>query len=119
MYLIFFDGECALCNRSVRFVLAKDKKKRFYFAPLGGETAKQMGITEMESLVLCYNEKVLTKGKAVLRINWLLGGKYRLWGWLSYLPSEPFDFLYRFVARFRYSFPIKKVDPDFEGRLKP
>lgn len=34
--VIFFDGVCNLCNRSVQFVIKHDKKQQFLFAPLQG-----------------------------------------------------------------------------------
>ncbi|HEY3227320.1 MAG TPA: DCC1-like thiol-disulfide oxidoreductase family protein, partial [Planctomycetota bacterium] len=39
-HLILYDGVCALCNALVRFVLPRDRKDRFRFAPLQGETAR-------------------------------------------------------------------------------
>ena len=119
MYLVFFDEPCPLCNRAVRFILKKDHKKRFYFAPLGGKTAEQKQVSETNCLVLLHDEKKVTQGKAVLRICWLLGGKYRFWGWLSYLPSEPFDFIYRFIARFRRRICKTSTEFSFEGRFLP
>ena len=38
--ILFFDGDCGLCNRTVRFLIQKDRHKRIYFAPLQGVTAK-------------------------------------------------------------------------------
>ncbi|MFM7487889.1 MAG: thiol-disulfide oxidoreductase DCC family protein, partial [Cytophagales bacterium] len=32
--VIFFDGVCNLCNQSVLFVIKRDKKAKFNFAPL-------------------------------------------------------------------------------------
>lgn len=117
MYLVFFDEPCPLCNRAVRFILKHDTKKHFYFAPLGGQTAKKKQVDETNTLVLLHDEKKVTQGKAVLRICWLLGGKYRLLGWLSYLPSEPFDFIYRFIAKFRSRICKISTEFSFEGRL--
>lgn len=119
MYLVFFDDVCPVCNKAVRFILKRDRKKKFYFAPLGGETAKERQVTETNCLVLLYDDRRLKEGKAALRIFWLLKGKYRLIGWLSYLPSEPFDFLYRFFARFRYRVCKTSQEFSFEGRLLP
>jgi len=38
--ILFFDGDCGLCNRSVRFLIRKDKRKHLYFAPLQGVAAQ-------------------------------------------------------------------------------
>ena len=40
-------------------------------------------------------------GKAVFRIGWLLGGRWRLMGWISFLPAFLYDWAYRLVAHNR------------------
>lgn len=44
MNIVFFDGECALCNRVVRWLVAHEKKDgpQMYFATLQGETAAEL-----------------------------------------------------------------------------
>ena len=121
MHVIFYDGECPLCHRAVRFVLAADRKKQFYFAPLKGETAKKelselrLENPDLDTLVLLQNyqsgdKKIEIEGRGALRILWLLGGKYALVGWLSFLPSVLFDAVYRLIARYRFHLFSTKVD---------
>ena len=38
--ILFFDGECGLCNGVVRFLIKLDKNRHLYFAPLQGVTAQ-------------------------------------------------------------------------------
>src|SRR5260221_9902663 len=38
--ILFFDGVCGLCNRTVDFVLREDRDRKFLFASLQGETFK-------------------------------------------------------------------------------
>jgi len=40
-HLILYDGVCGLCNGLVRFVLPRDRKDRFRFAPLQGDLARE------------------------------------------------------------------------------
>jgi len=40
-HLILYDGVCGLCNGLVRFVIPRDRRERFRFAPLQGETARR------------------------------------------------------------------------------
>ena len=112
-HLIFYDGNCPLCNLTVRFLLRVDKKESFLFAPLEGETAaaelkEHPHLTQdLDTLVLLEHystpqQQLLYRGKAALRIAWYLGGVWRLLGWLSFLPSFPFDLIYRIIARNRY-----------------
>jgi len=37
--IIFFDGDCALCNRIVQFILNHEKNQQLYFSPLNSEFA--------------------------------------------------------------------------------
>jgi predicted DCC family thiol-disulfide oxidoreductase YuxK len=36
--VVFYDGECGLCQRAVRLLVRLDRQARLRFAPLGGET---------------------------------------------------------------------------------
>jgi predicted DCC family thiol-disulfide oxidoreductase YuxK len=38
--IVFFDGYCNLCNRSVAFIIERDRGERFRFASLDSPTAK-------------------------------------------------------------------------------
>ncbi|NGX54495.1 MAG: hypothetical protein KR126chlam2_00106 [Chlamydiae bacterium] len=121
--IIFYDGECPLCNRAVRFVLQADHKALFKFAPLGGETAaaklKNLEVKKSTLVLLQSNGKILTEGKAVLRMMWLLGGFYSFFGWLSFQPSLPFDLAYRFIAKRRYTYFHTCQKLDHKDRFLP
>ena len=47
--ILFFDGECGLCQRSVWLLARIDFKKRLYFAPLQGITAQRFVTTEIRA----------------------------------------------------------------------
>jgi predicted DCC family thiol-disulfide oxidoreductase YuxK len=128
-HIIFFDGHCLLCHRAVRYILFYDKRKKFLFAPLDGQTAKTAlkSPVQQDSLILLENygeerSKVYIEGKAVLRICWLLGGGHLIWGWMVFLPSFAFDWIYRYMAKRRYQwFPPTNLPSEetFEHRLLP
>ncbi len=40
--IVFYDGGCGLCSRTVRVLMARDRGRAFRFAPLGGETCAAM-----------------------------------------------------------------------------
>lgn len=42
--VLFFDGECGFCTRSVRWVYRLDRKGAVEFAPLQGELSKRLGL---------------------------------------------------------------------------
>ena len=112
-HLVFYDGNCGLCDRIVQFIFQQDKKQLFVFAPLKGETAARYlknldpEIRFSDSLILIENyhspyPRVTILGKGALRIAWLLGWPWILLGWLSFLPACLFDWAYRLVAANRH-----------------
>ncbi len=113
-HVIFFDGECAVCNRLVKCILQRDKKEIFLFAPLQGITAKKAGKIATkkwnnDTLVLLENyqtpqEKTLTHSQAAFRICYHLGGGWAILGILSFMPSFVFDWGYSLFAKNRKSF---------------
>jgi len=111
-HVVFYDGVCALCNGAVRFVIARDRNRRFRFASLQSEVAASLlapaGIRagELAALVLLVDrggaETVLQGPRAVLRIVDELGGGWRLLRPLGWLPSFVLEAIYGLVARTRY-----------------
>ena len=109
--VILFDGYCRLCDASVGFILRRDRKGRFRFAPLQSAAAKELlapvngpqegGSAETDSVVLIEGGRSYVKSAAVLRIVRRLGG---LWPvlWLAVaIPRPVRDALYDWVARNR------------------
>ena len=41
-HVVFYDGVCGLCDRTVRFLLRRDRRDRLRFAPLQGEVARKL-----------------------------------------------------------------------------
>lgn len=113
-HLVFYDGECGFCDHIVQFIMKQDKNELFDFAPLQGQTAAQMlkhlppEIINNDSLILIENYKTdpqyYVLGKGALRICWLLGGVWAVFGILSFLPSFLYDWGYRLVAKNRKKF---------------
>jgi len=105
--IIYFDGVCGLCNRSVDFVLHQDRRQQFVFAPLQGETAGQrLGIVTGETLftmVLEDETGVYRQSDAVWRVLVRLGGRWRGLGIaLRLIPRCVRNWGYRFISRHRY-----------------
>lgn len=106
MKIIFFDASCALCQRSVHFILHIDRAHRFRFAPLKGETADQYlneALKSSNSLVLVEGKKFWVRGKAVCRILWQIGGWWKIFGAFSFVPFG-IDLVYRIIAHHRHRF---------------
>ena len=107
--IVFYDGVCGLCDRTVQFVLKRDQARRIFFAPLQGETAKQRPDlpADLRSIVFITNfgtaqERVYFRSDAVLRILDLLSGIWRVVSWLRIIPRSLRDAIYDAVARRRY-----------------
>jgi len=116
--MIFFDDTCPLCWRSVNRVLAWDRKKRFRFVPLRDELCKALlkerwkELKSANTLVLVENflakqPAIWIRARAVLRIFWLLGGKWKLLGWAAFIPFG-IDPIYSFIAKRRHRLSRQK-----------
>jgi predicted DCC family thiol-disulfide oxidoreductase YuxK len=123
-WVLFYDGDCAFCSSSVRRVFRLDKRARIFFAPLQGETAREMGFShhaaaEGGTMVLLRESdgKVFMFSDAWIELARALGGWWRLLAVTRYIPRCLRDGLYRWVARNRYRF-MGKTDtcslPDSE-----
>jgi predicted DCC family thiol-disulfide oxidoreductase YuxK len=122
-HIVFFDHECPFCHRAVRHIIAIDRESRFRFAPLTGQTASkiligpQASLREAQSLVLAEHylstqRDFFIQSRAILRIYWLIGGKWKWLGLLSFLPSWPGDLFYRWFAAHRHQLKLKlPTDP--------
>lgn len=105
--IIFFDGVCNLCNRSVQIVLRNDKQKIYRFAALQSEFAQQFFaahqfVRKTDSIVLFDNGRFYTESTAGLRVAVRLRFPYPLFGALFIFPAFLRDPVYRWIARNRY-----------------
>jgi predicted DCC family thiol-disulfide oxidoreductase YuxK len=108
-HIVFFDGVCGLCDRTVRFLLRHDRHDRLRFAPLQGETARRMlpplgGRPEaLDTIyVVTSDGRLLQRSRAVLFATVALGGAWALLGVLRIVPRPLADLVYRLVASVRY-----------------
>jgi predicted DCC family thiol-disulfide oxidoreductase YuxK len=102
--LVFFDAPCGLCQRGVRFILARDRRARFRFAPLGGATFTQRVATALpDSMAVLTGNRILTRSDAVLHILRRLGGIWALLAAAAAPVPRPWrDACYDAVARARH-----------------
>ncbi|HAW52083.1 MAG TPA: thiol-disulfide oxidoreductase [Flavobacteriales bacterium] len=104
--IVFFDGLCGLCNKTVDFLIRIDRKDKLVFAPLQGETAKkhlsESQIKDPDTIVFSQNGRLLIKSTAVIRILIEVGGMWSLFSIFRIFPKFVRDGLYDFVARSRF-----------------
>lgn len=114
--LIFFDGNCNLCNYSVNFILKRESASYFKFSSLNSNFSKEFfkdknfDFQQLNAIILYENGQFYTKSEAVLRIIKKLKFPYRLLYYFKYIPTTFRDFLYDIIAQKRYQwFGKKKV----------
>lgn len=106
--IILFDGVCNLCNSSVVFVIKRDKKNVFKFAPLQSEIGEQLvashGIdtSKTDSIILVEENRHYIKSTAGLRIARHLSGGWPLLYAFMIVPNFIRNWVYDFIARNRY-----------------
>lgn len=106
--VIVFDGECAMCNGWVRFLLRHDREARYRFAAMQGRTGAALLVEhgldprDPSSFLLIDRDGAHVETDAIARVLAGLGG-----GWpvlaaiMRAVPRAARDRLYRWVARNR------------------
>lgn len=107
--ILFYDGECVLCNRSIHLAIRLDRHARLRHAALQGATAKRLlGDLSPEELlagVTLYDHGQVFRGwQAIAKVGGIL------YPWLAWtyavlsIPPLPWILrtLYAFIGRNRY-----------------
>jgi predicted DCC family thiol-disulfide oxidoreductase YuxK len=116
--MVFYDGACGLCHRTVRFAIARDRDgRRFRFAALGSEAFRRLvpetrrrGLPD-SIVVLTPDGTLLSRSTAIVHILDRIGGSWRLQGkLLALVPRGIRDLGYDGVARVRHRLFSKPPD---------
>ncbi|MTI22171.1 DUF393 domain-containing protein [Fulvivirga sp. RKSG066] len=103
---IFFDGVCNLCNGAINFVIDRDERKKYQFAPLQSEAADKHLPDEFKSLntivLLTKEGRLYKKSRAALEISKYIGGLWFLLYGFVIVPRFIRDGVYDFIATNRY-----------------
>ena len=106
--ILVFDGTCLLCNRSVQFILRRDRAARYRFATMQSATgaalmrAHGLDPDDPDSVLLVDDGRAFVDADAVLRVLVGFGGLYRATALLRVVPAGVRRRTYRWVARHRY-----------------
>lgn len=106
--IILFDGVCNFCNGSVNFIIERDRKGYFKFAPLQSEIGEKLlaenGVNKVEtdSVILIEDGRVYAYSTAALRIARRLEGVWKLFYGFIIVPRFIRDFFYKLFAGNRY-----------------
>lgn len=105
--IVFFDGECVLCNGFLDWMIAIDRSAQLQVAPLQGETAKRLlpplpHNPEEWSIYFLDETGLYAQSEAVVQILRRLGGIWTLFSIAGIIPVSLRDMVYRIVASNRY-----------------
>ncbi|AYZ13579.1 thiol-disulfide oxidoreductase DCC family protein [Chryseobacterium arthrosphaerae] len=114
-HIVFFDGDCGVCNFWVQWILERDRKDQFMFASLQSEFGQQflsergLNTQEFNTMYLWKPGRYyLIKSQAVLAIANILGGIYKLSAVGKILPSFIRDKAYDMISRNRMKLANQK-----------
>lgn len=122
--VLFFDGDCPLCNRVLTFILSNEIRADLVFSPLNASSSERWReahpnmLMEEDSVYYFDGLNLYKKSTAVLqllpKLRWYTG--FLRLGWL--LPLKLRDRCYDFVAlRRKRIFKECIMDPRLMGRM--
>lgn len=108
--IIFFDGDCGLCNGILRWIKNKKRSSVFQFIPLQhlkNKNDSQFKIPlpkDYDGIIFMTHDIVYLKSNAVFRILFELHPLWKMLQPLLWLPTWFRDFFYDLIARNRHYF---------------
>ena len=117
--LLFLDGDCLFCQKSVKSLYELDRLKNLHFSTLQGEAAEALpaswrttedcrGEASGEMVLIenfqQSNEKRWRGASAILRTFYIIGGIWSLLWWLNMVPSFIKDSVYQVIGKNRHRF---------------
>ncbi len=115
--IILFDGECHFCDRSVQFILKRDRHGYFKFASLQSELGqkllkKHQIPTDTDSFVLVTSKQAYVKSTAALKVVRHLTGLWKILYVFILIPRPLRNFVYDVIAKNRYRWFGRKESCD-------
>jgi len=107
-HIVFYDGVCGLCARSVRFIRRRDKKGIFTYIPLQSDEALlpwepgNLPAPDPDTVIYKQNGRFYYRSEAAIRIMMKLGGVYQLSAIFLIVPQRIRDYFYNLIAKKRH-----------------
>jgi len=128
--MMYYDGRCGLCHRSVKFVLARDDAARFHYAPLESDGFRRAiparvraGLPDSVVIVTSAG-RVLVRSDGLVHVLGRLGGVWGVLGFvLACIPRPLRDWVYDGVAAVRHRLFARPeracplMPPELRGRF--
>lgn len=96
--ILYYDGLCVLCNKSMRFIIDRDRKNQFKI----GFVNELKNQDKQDSVVLVHKGIKYNYSNAVIKSLILIGGIYKLAALLFIFPKSLRDFVYKIIAKNRH-----------------
>tara|TARA_Y100000991_G_scaffold190203_1_gene156481 strand:+ start:378 stop:782 length:405 start_codon:yes stop_codon:yes gene_type:complete len=96
--ILYYDGLCVLCNKSMRFIINRDRKNQFKIGLLDAFESDN----KLDSVVLVHKGIKYNYSNAVIKSLILIGGIYKLAALLFIFPKSLRDLVYKTIAKNRY-----------------
>ena len=106
-YILYFDGHCLLCQFWVKVFLRLDGQKKFVFASLQSDFARQRvpeKWQQIDSIVFEKNGQFYSKSTAILLAAAAAKPVFYIFYVFFLLPRVVRDFFYDLVAKNRYKY---------------
>ena len=106
--IVFYDGECGFCNRSVAFVLKNDKSKSILFASIRSEFTQKLfeesnwQAPDLSTFYFLENEELFEKSTAAIKVSKYFSFPQSWLGTMIVIPEFIRDFVYSFFAKRRH-----------------
>ena len=122
--IVFFDGECGLCSRIVRFINRHEKKDEISFSPLQSDfaikvLAKKNIKPDLNTFYFYSNDTITDRSSGVLKIipflKWYFS--FLLIFWI--FPKFIRDFFYNLIAKNRLKIykDVCSYSPELNKRI--
>lgn len=122
--VVFFDGDCGLCSRVVRFIYRHEKKAKISFSPLQSDfaikiLAKNNIKPDLNTFYFYYNDTLTDRSSGVLKIipflKWYFS--FLLIFWI--FPKFIRDYFYNLIAKNRLKIykDVCSYSPELNKRI--
>ena len=122
--IVFFDGDCGLCSRVVRFIYRHEKKAKISFSPLQSDfaikiLAKNNIKPDLNTFYFYYNDTLTDRSSGVLKIipflKWYFS--FLLIFWI--FPKFIRDYFYNLIAKHRLKIykDVCSYSPELNKRI--
>lgn len=119
--IVFYDGECPLCQRSIQFILKHEKNSALYFSSLQSDFTRQFFTCHLFSsptfsTFYFYKEgRLYSKSSAAIQLSNHLQFPYPFLQIGLLIPKFIRDFLYDLIAKNRHKFFRKSCQLSLEN----